>query len=194
MVNVIDTVTFDSVRAQLSDPVPSPKVLRMANGVLVPSGGVWRGKITVGGVSAIGKFEIFPGGGVWQMLLGKPMLRAFEASHEYVNETGTLRTAEGVVTIENGLDANAEGTRQNKVAVAHVSDPGECLDTSPLRPRQIDDLPAPISVDHAPGSQTSEIITEIEESSIGPHENSEDGSRTPEVAVAHHCGEYLQSA
>ncbi|KAJ7869445.1 hypothetical protein B0H14DRAFT_2571810 [Mycena olivaceomarginata] len=39
---------------------------------------------------------------------------------------------------------------------------------------------------------TSEIITEIEESSIGPHENSEDGSRTPEVAVAHHCGEYNQ--
>ncbi|KAJ7442776.1 hypothetical protein FB451DRAFT_1057302, partial [Mycena latifolia] len=101
MVNVIDAATFDTVRGQLSEPTPSPKVLRMANGVLVPSGGAWRGKITVGGVSAVGKFEIFPGGGVWQMLLGKPMLKAFGASHEYVNDTVTLRTAAGVSTLQN---------------------------------------------------------------------------------------------
>ncbi|KAJ6595417.1 hypothetical protein B0H10DRAFT_2442049 [Mycena sp. CBHHK59/15] len=80
MVNCIDTAVFEGARATLSSPGTSPRVLRMANGVLVPSGGCWRGKISVGGVSAVGKWEIFSGGGAWQMLLGKPMLKAFGAT------------------------------------------------------------------------------------------------------------------
>ncbi|KAF8207844.1 hypothetical protein K438DRAFT_1575584, partial [Mycena galopus ATCC 62051] len=86
MVNCIDTAVFEGARATLSSPGASPRVLRMANGVLVPSGGCWRGKISVGGVSAVGKWEIFSGGGAWQMLLGKPMLKAFGATHEYVDD------------------------------------------------------------------------------------------------------------
>ncbi|KAJ6614994.1 hypothetical protein B0H10DRAFT_110426 [Mycena sp. CBHHK59/15] len=185
MVNVIDTATFDSVHAQLSDLSPSPRVLRMANGVLVPSGGSWRGKIAVRGVSAIGKFEIFPGGGVWQMLLGKPMLQAFGASHEYVNDTVTLQTAAGAVTLQNGLAADAKGTRQNKVAIAHVSDPGECLGISPLGQRQVDDTPTRITVDHALNSQESAESAGSGGIEINEPEWIGDGSRTPEVAVAH---------
>ncbi|KAJ7097475.1 hypothetical protein C8R44DRAFT_748578 [Mycena epipterygia] len=69
--------------------------------VLVPSGGPWRGKITVGSVSTVGKFKIFLGGGVWQMLLGKLMLQAFGASYKYVHDTVTLCTAE----MERNLNA-----------------------------------------------------------------------------------------
>ncbi|KAJ7264898.1 hypothetical protein B0H12DRAFT_1011770, partial [Mycena haematopus] len=101
LLNVIDTVTFTNARGKLSELVPSHRILRMANGALVPSMGAWRGTIVVGGVSAVGQFEIFPGGGVWQMLLGKPMLHAFSASHEYVDDTVTLRTVSGMVVLQN---------------------------------------------------------------------------------------------
>ncbi|KAJ7086047.1 hypothetical protein B0H15DRAFT_782291, partial [Mycena belliarum] len=107
MVNCIDTSIFEGARATLSGPGASMKVLRMANGVRIPSGGCWRGKISIGGVSAIGKWEIFSGGGAWQMLLGKPMLKAFAASHEYVADTVTLNTAAGTVTLQNELEASA---------------------------------------------------------------------------------------
>ncbi|KAJ7449773.1 hypothetical protein B0H11DRAFT_2247135 [Mycena galericulata] len=188
LVNAIDTATFDSARPQLSEPSPSPKVLRMANGVLVPSGGSWRGKITAGGVSAVGKFEIFLGGGVWQMLLGKPMLQAFGASHEYVNDTVTLRTAPGAVTLQN--EVKSEGSHRNKVAVAHVSDPGECASTSPLRQGQVVDISEDVTVDHALESQTSvpATYTDSEDIKISQTEGIEDGSRTPKVAVAHASG------
>ncbi|KAJ7674105.1 hypothetical protein B0H17DRAFT_946914, partial [Mycena rosella] len=86
MVNCFDAAVFEGARATLSSPGVSPQVLRMANGVLVSSGGCWRGKISVGGVSAVGKWEIFSGGGAWQMLLGKPMLKVFDATHEYVDD------------------------------------------------------------------------------------------------------------
>lgn len=110
-VNAIDNTIFAEVQAQLSEPTISPRVLRMANGISIPSGGSWRGKITVGRLTAGGTFEILPSGGVWQMLLGKPMLKAFAASHEYVHDTVTLRTEEGTVMLENELEANAEGLR-----------------------------------------------------------------------------------
>ncbi|KAJ7619673.1 hypothetical protein FB45DRAFT_840119, partial [Roridomyces roridus] len=103
MVNCIDTAVFSNARATLSSPGASPRVLRMANGVLIPSGGCWRGKVSVGGVSAVGKWEIFSGGGAWQMLLGKPMLKALGACHEYVEDTVTLNTSAGKTILQNEL-------------------------------------------------------------------------------------------
>ncbi|KAJ7060417.1 hypothetical protein C8F01DRAFT_1084159 [Mycena amicta] len=119
LVNAIDSETFEVMRASISRPGTSPRVLRMANGSHVPSGRTWRGTLTVDGVSALGKFEIFPGGGVWQMLLGKPMLQTFRASHEYVHDTVKLQTASGSTTLKNEFVAAAKGSRRNKVAVVH---------------------------------------------------------------------------
>ncbi|KAJ7166976.1 hypothetical protein C8R46DRAFT_268329 [Mycena filopes] len=143
----------------------------MANGTLVPSVGAWCGTITVGGVSAVGRFEIFPGGGVWQMLLGKPMLQAFSASHEYVHDTVTFNTASGRVLLRNDVANAAEGSRQNKVAIAHVSGPGECSGTSPLRLRLPLSLPRRTPVRKYSGRWRKA-----------------QGSRTPKVAVAHASG------
>ncbi|KAJ7208696.1 hypothetical protein B0H12DRAFT_1242966 [Mycena haematopus] len=129
LLNAIDTVTFINARGRLSELIPSRRVLRMANGALVPSIGTWRGTVVVGGVSAVGQFEIFPGSGVWQMLLGKPMLHAFSASHEYVNDTVTLRTTSGMVVLQNDMLSVTEGPCQNKVAIAHVKPiPGSGFD------------------------------------------------------------------
>ena len=90
MVNVIDSALFESIRHQLSPTRPSTKVLRVANGTLVPSEGLWVGRIIVDGVSTGGLFEIFPSRGSWEMLFGKPMLRAFSVTHDFGNDSVTL--------------------------------------------------------------------------------------------------------
>ncbi|KAJ7197122.1 hypothetical protein C8J57DRAFT_1263006 [Mycena rebaudengoi] len=108
-----------------------------------------------------------PSGGAWQMLLGKPMLRAFAAVHEYVQDTVTLCTPEGTVTLTN--ESDAEGTRQNKVAIAHVSDPGECCGISPLKQRQVDGLDQHDTVDDALGllQDTAQSPSEVSQDIFG---------------------------
>jgi hypothetical protein len=59
----------------------------MADGTIVPSCGRWSGRVTLGSQSANGSFEVFPSGGGWSLLFGKPLLRAFKAVHDYENDT-----------------------------------------------------------------------------------------------------------
>ena len=92
MVNAIDTTVFDTVKGKLSETQPSLKVLRMANGALMPSEGLWSGGVVVDGAQTEGDFEIFPSGGAWQALFGKPILQTFKATHEYVNDTIIIKS------------------------------------------------------------------------------------------------------
>jgi malonyl CoA-acyl carrier protein transacylase len=50
MVNVIDMAAFEEVRNQLLELQPSKKVMRMANGVLIPLNGSWSGIVVIGNV------------------------------------------------------------------------------------------------------------------------------------------------
>jgi hypothetical protein len=101
LVNVIDTAVFETIREKLSPPQTSKRVLRMANGTLVPSGGTWIGRVVIGNVCAEGAFEIFPSGGAWDMLFGKPMLHAFDATHKYTGDTVTLNSKDDSETLQN---------------------------------------------------------------------------------------------
>ncbi|KAJ7123806.1 hypothetical protein C8R43DRAFT_899512, partial [Mycena crocata] len=51
--------------------------------VLVPSRGFWSGDVCLGGEWRPGRFEVFPSGGAWAMLFGKPLLTSFSAWHGY---------------------------------------------------------------------------------------------------------------
>ena len=66
---------------------PSGKILRMADGRRVPSVGMWRGMVTVKGINREGSFEIFNSNGAWGMLFGKPLLKTFNAIHDYSEDT-----------------------------------------------------------------------------------------------------------
>ncbi|KAJ7827222.1 hypothetical protein B0H14DRAFT_2595373 [Mycena olivaceomarginata] len=83
-----------------------------------------------------------------------------------------------------GYIAIAEGSCQNKVAVAYISDPGECFGTSPLKPGQVNDLIPHLPVDHAPELQEP-VATVESQSETSPLNSVEDGPRTPKVAVAY---------
>ncbi|KAJ7614256.1 hypothetical protein DFH06DRAFT_919038, partial [Mycena polygramma] len=83
MVNAIDRQAFSGIRHRLSQLGPSTRILRMANGHLLPSSGTWTGSVEVGGSMREGEFEVFDSNGAWALLFGKPLLEAFEAVHDY---------------------------------------------------------------------------------------------------------------
>ncbi|KAJ7114951.1 hypothetical protein C8R44DRAFT_629569, partial [Mycena epipterygia] len=95
MANAIDTDTYEAARQQLGELAWTSRVLRMANGELVPSRGFWSGDVCLGGEWRPGRFEVFPSGGAWAMLFGKPLLESFAAWHGYEEDVILLRGANG---------------------------------------------------------------------------------------------------
>ncbi|KAI0342577.1 hypothetical protein BDW22DRAFT_1303687, partial [Trametopsis cervina] len=83
MASIMDVALWRRVQHRLSPLLPSSRRFRMANGLLVPSLGVWSGQITLGGVSHRGCFEVFDSHGSWSFLFGKPLLCSFAVLHDY---------------------------------------------------------------------------------------------------------------
>jgi hypothetical protein len=87
MVNSICNLTFASLHGRLGNPTPSTNTLLMTDGARVSSHGRWFGNVSLGGQTARAGFEIFPSGGGWSLLFGKPLLQQFQAVHDYSNDT-----------------------------------------------------------------------------------------------------------
>jgi len=87
LVNSICNTVFPTLQNTLGALGPSLKTLRMADGKRVPSQGRWSGDVSLGGRTVKGSFEVFPSGGGWSLLFGKPLLRKFEAIHDYGDDT-----------------------------------------------------------------------------------------------------------
>ena len=187
MVNVIDAATFNMVKDKLTRTLPSPRVLRMANGTLIPSEGSWLGDIVVEGVRIGGAFEIFPSGGAWQILLGKPILQSFRAVHEYVTDTiiiksSILDTPTSTATIQN--DNRTKGPAFEPIRELEV-------EPSLERESKVTDKDAPLEHKHitndgSSGEQTGthtkadiHIIQQIEERT----NNVTLGTQQPEILV-----------
>ncbi|KZT67389.1 hypothetical protein DAEQUDRAFT_656621, partial [Daedalea quercina L-15889] len=71
------------------------------NSMLVESKGCWRGVFRLGNIQIQGSFEIFPSGGSWSFLLGKPTLECFRAVHDYRTDTVYVPGNNGGVTLHN---------------------------------------------------------------------------------------------
>ena len=87
MVNAIDENAFSRSKHRLSSLKESRRWLRMADGRVVPSRGIWEGTVSVERESRTGIFEVFNSGGAWAALFGKPLLTMFNAVHEYSGNT-----------------------------------------------------------------------------------------------------------
>lgn len=101
MVNAIDETVFRDMGGWLGPTKASKKVLRMADGRLSPSVGVWEGLVKIGGAEECGAFEVFDSHGAWSMLFGKPLLKAFDAVHVYNPDTLVVPVGDSQVALPN---------------------------------------------------------------------------------------------
>ena len=121
-INAIDWKVFETVKHRLSRLMDSDRILRMADGSLVPSDGKWIGIIEVGGVSLEGAFEIFPSGNSWALLFGKPLLKTFDMTHRYKNDTISLEGPSGLVTLSNQFGKTMDATSAALAGVSLTAD------------------------------------------------------------------------
>ncbi|KAJ7165714.1 hypothetical protein C8R43DRAFT_823506, partial [Mycena crocata] len=101
MVNAMCTALYETVRHRIGILQHSGKTLRMANGVLVPSTGFWEGYIRFGGARVWASFEVFPSGGSWSFLFGKPLLEGFGAVHDYAVDSISVPGEKGPTVVPN---------------------------------------------------------------------------------------------
>lgn len=101
MVNAIDADVFAQVRNRLSALQPSSRLLRMADGRIVGSEGVWSGMVSVDSAQMFGDFEVFKSGNAWALLFGKPLLEGFRAIHDYGPDEIEFPTENGPIRIQN---------------------------------------------------------------------------------------------
>ena len=79
----------------------------MANGSIVQSEATWTGTINISDVEATGSFEVFNSAGGWSFLFGKPLLRAFRATHDYATDDVTIADKNTMVTLKNHFLCNS---------------------------------------------------------------------------------------
>ena len=87
MVNSLCKSIYTSMRGILGNLLPSSRTLCMANGSRVPLAGRWVGDVYLGTQMVKSSFKVFPSGGGWSLLFGKPLLEQFRAVHDYENDT-----------------------------------------------------------------------------------------------------------
>jgi hypothetical protein len=98
----------------------------MADGTLVPSMGTWTGNLDWNDVRVRTTFEVFPSGGSWTVLIGKPLLKDLDATHAYGTDTITVPTPSTIVDI-----SNANPTTDPSTVVHTIEDnPTEANSTS----------------------------------------------------------------
>ena len=105
------------MKNQLAELALSRKILWMADGQLVPSVGVWRGKVTVKGVSREVTFQVFKSNGALAILFGKPLLKVFNAIHIYMEDMIQILQEKGkeLVMLENQF-SNVQGIAKSLLA------------------------------------------------------------------------------
>jgi hypothetical protein len=103
MVSAMCTALYGEIRHRIGELQQPGKTLRMANGALVPSMGYWDGYIRFGGERVRASFEVFPSGGSWSFLFGKPLLEAFGAVHDYATDMITVCGEKGPTAVSNQI-------------------------------------------------------------------------------------------
>ena len=95
------STVFEKVKKRLGPGIPSKQQLRMANGSVIPSEAHWEGYVNLGGIRVAITFEVFDSGGNWAFLFGKPSLEAFDAIHNYGNDSVTATGIGSSITVQN---------------------------------------------------------------------------------------------
>jgi hypothetical protein len=90
MINALDYDTYCKHSRRLQTLQPSSRRLWMADGHVEHSKGIWEGSITRGNSTVKTRFEVFPSGANWKVLLGKLFLELLQAVHDYSTDEITF--------------------------------------------------------------------------------------------------------
>ena len=103
MIGAMSTTLFRRIRNKLQGWHASTKYLRMANGVTEPATSSWKGRLQINTITIDVTLQVFDSGGNWDLLIGKPLLRAFNAIHDYTTDRVTICNKDGSTraTLEN---------------------------------------------------------------------------------------------
>lgn len=101
LANAMSITKFNAVKHRLGHYKPSTRWLRMADGTAVRPVAMWEGKLEIEGIEVQGSFEVFDSGGNWEFLFGKPLLTAFQATHDYTLDTVTIKNKNLSTTLHN---------------------------------------------------------------------------------------------
>jgi hypothetical protein len=83
-------------------------IISVANSTEIESKGTWTGIVQVGGTGAPSRFEIFDCKGAFDVILGKPWLKAVRAQHNYVTDEITIGKEGEQEVITNVLDTDTK--------------------------------------------------------------------------------------
>ena len=85
----------------------SSTVISVANATEIESMGTWTGTVQVGGTGAWSSFEIFDCKNAFDVILGKPWLKAVRAQHDYVKDEIVIGVEGEQEVITNMLDGKS---------------------------------------------------------------------------------------
>ncbi|KIK11836.1 hypothetical protein PISMIDRAFT_68021, partial [Pisolithus microcarpus 441] len=83
MVNAMCTMVFDTIKHRLRGWTTNCQMLQMANGTIIPAVAQWTGMVCMDKAEVQATFIVFNSGRGWAFLLGKPLLQALKAKHDY---------------------------------------------------------------------------------------------------------------
>jgi hypothetical protein len=94
MISALDTAFYEQNIGSLQELKFTGTRLRMANGAIEPSRGLWHGRIEVDGIIVEESLEVFNMGQARDFLFGKPMLELLQAVHDYRTDMIEIRQGE----------------------------------------------------------------------------------------------------
>ncbi|KAG1884631.1 hypothetical protein F4604DRAFT_1919080 [Suillus subluteus] len=140
MVNVLNLRMYHKAARHLRRLTPSNRILHIANGSEVPSHDVWTGTLQWNKAKIQTLFEVFDSGGVWSMLIRKPLLEQLQVVHDYTTDTIIIPHASQSIIIKNVHNAltiprmSSEGPSPCFLV---ISIPADVIDPSSPEPTNI---------------------------------------------------------
>ena len=114
-------------------PVKSNTIISVANATEIESKGTWTGTVQAGGTGALSCFEIFDCKDAFNVILGKPWLKAIRAQHDYITDEITIGADGEQEVLTNILNTSVTKTVTpplNDVAIPNTPQQQETIETT----------------------------------------------------------------
>lgn len=115
----------------------SRTIISVANATQIELKGTWSGTVQVGETGALSSFEIFNCKGAFEVILGKPWLKAVQAQHDYIMDEIIFGKEGEQETITNILEDITETEPITQMAIDNKET------NSPTYPSQLESTETP---------------------------------------------------